>query len=334
MLKPYLEKLITQQNLSAQEAEAAVDLLTQSDNVAQTAAFLVLLRAKQETSAEIFGLVKGMRKHDIKVTLDYPVLDIAGTGGDGANTINISTGASILAASCGVPVLKHGGRRSTSHCGTADVLEALGVNINLQAAQVKSCLAQASMAFCFAPNFHPAMKKNKEARVALGIRTAFNILGPLLNPADNVHLMMGVFDENLLPPVADVLFNLGAPRSMVFHGCGLDELSCIGPANVIEVTATEKKAYQLDPRAFGFSVCTLEDLRGSDAQQNAQTLRAVFAGNEGPIADTLIFNAATALYIYGKSPSITVGIKVVRENIQNGNAQRVLQQLIKTSNEV
>lgn len=334
MLKPYLEKLVAQRNLTTQECQAAAEIMLQSDNHIQIAAFLALLRAKQETSDEILGIVKTMREHMIKVELNYPVLDIVGTGGDAANTINISTGASILAASCGVKVAKHGNRRSTSQCGAADVLEALGVNINLDAKAIKSCLEQVGMAFCFAANFQPAMKKLKETRIALGIPTLFNMLGPLLNPTNTAQMMLGVFSEKLLAPIADVLFKLGTTRSLVFHGTGLDELSCIGPANIIEVTAREKKSYILDPQEFGFATCSIADLRGGTPQQNAETLKDVFRGKTGPITDTLIFNAAVALYLYGKTPDIASAIPIVKQAIQNGDTTRLLENLIKVSNTI
>lgn len=328
MLKGYLERLILGQDLTAEESEQAMDrIIDDAESLCQIAAFLVLLRAKHETPDEIFGIIKALQKHMQKIFFDFPVLDIVGTGGDRANTVNISTGAGILAASCGVKMVKHGNRSVSSQCGSADVLEELGIKINMEANNVIKSVIETGFGFCFAPNFHPAFKKINPIRKELVIPTCFNILGPLLNPAQAKYLMIGVFDENLLNLMAEVLIKLKVEHALVFHTNGTDELSCIGPAQVIEITGSEKQNYILDPQHFGFAKCKLQDLQGGSAQHNAKLLVEVFAGKENPLADTLIFNAAVALYVYGRADSIEKAIPIVKENIKNNNAMFMLNRI-------
>ncbi len=328
MLKPYLEKLIKHEDLTAAETKAATELMLQGAESSQVAALLVLLRAKQETAEEILGIVQAMRANMISVVAKTPVLDIVGTGGDGAHTVNVSTGAAILAASCGVKIAKHGNRSVSSMCGSADVLEALGVNINMGSEQVAKCIEKVGIGFCFAPNFHPMMQALRDVRKSLGVPTCFNILGPLLNPVQAEYLLIGVFNEALVPLVADIVFKLGVKRALVFHGNGLDELSCIGPVQVTEIDATEIKSYELNPQSFGFEKCNIQDLQGGEAHENAQILLDVFNGKPGAVADTLIFNAAVAAYVYGRAQSIEQGIELVRNNIAAGKAMQLLKDFI------
>lgn len=333
MLKSYIEKLLNGKNLTSKEAELAIDIILDGANSHQIAAFLVLLRAKKETANEIIGIVKGMQKRMIRLNISSPVLDIVGTGGDGANTINISTGAAILAASCGVKIAKHGNRSVSSQCGSADVLEALGVNINLSPRKVEECIKKVGIGFCFAPNFHPTMKKIKDIRKNLNIPTCFNILGPLLNPAKAEYLLVGVFSTEIMNLMAEVILNMGVKKALIFNGSGLDELSCVGSAKVLEVTLSGINSTVLNPEAFGFSKCAAEDLRGGTAKENAEILLGVFKGRSGPIANTLIFNAAVALYVYGITSSIEEAIPLVKNSINNGMVLKLLSNFIAFSQE-
>jgi anthranilate phosphoribosyltransferase len=331
MLKTYIEKLMSGENLTEMEAQTAVNEILNRASPSQIAAFLVLLRAKKETTDEILGIVQGMRERMIALSIATPVLDIVGTGGDGANTINVSTGAAILAASCGVKIAKHGNRSVSSRCGSADVLEALGVNINLSADKVVKCIEEVGIGFCFAPNFHPAMKSIKEVRKSLAVPTCFNMIGPLLNPAKAKYLLIGVFNEELMHLIAEVVFELGVQRALVFHGNGLDELSCVGSANILEVSDAEIKPIILDPKDFGFPRCEVADLKGGFAKENAKILLDVFNGKSGAIADTLIFNAAVAIYVYGITRSIEEAIAMVKFNIKTGKVISLLNKFINFS---
>lgn len=336
MLKKLIEKLIAKQDLTAKECALTIEEILREDHLysnEQIAAFLVLLRAKSETAEEILGIVTAMRAHMLKVNTAFPVLDIVGTGGDYANTINISIGASILAASCGVKVAKHGNRAVSSKCGSADVLETLGVKLALTPEKVTDCIGKIGIGFCFAPIFHPAFKKIKVIRKALGIPTCFNLLGPLLNPASAEYLIIGVFAQNLVDLISEVLLKLKITRALVFHGVGIDELSCIGTTQAIEIISGSKKYLIIDPQKLGFAKCRLEDLQGGDPQLNAQLLNQVFAGQPSAIADTLILNAAVALYIYGKTKSIAEAIPIIKENIANANAKKTLKNLVEKTNE-
>lgn len=334
-MKECIEKLIAGKNLSREEVTRATVEIFNDVNPYQTSAFLSLMRAKGETPEEILGVVDAMRASMVKLDLNFPVLDIVGTGGDCANTINISTGAGILAATCGVKVAKHGNRSVSSKCGSADVLESLGVNIQCTPQRTIECIKKVGFGFCFAPLFHPGLAKLKEVRTGLGIPTLFNILGPLLNPAAAEYLMIGVFNEGL----ADLLSNIITinyqrsttnyiKKALVFHSSGFDELSCISPASVIEVTLAGKRRYILDSADYGFKRCKAEDLRGGVPNENANILKNVFAGKQGAVADTLIFNASVALYACGKSESIEQAIGAVKEKLQNGAAGKTLKSLV------
>ena len=340
MLKNNIEKLIVGKNLSREEAMQAFVEIFNDVNPYQTSAFLSLMRAKGETPEEILGVVDAMRSSMVNLDLDFPVLDIVGTGGDCVNTINISTGAGILAASCGVKVAKHGNRSVSSKCGSADVLESLGVNIQCTPQKTAKCIEEVGFGFCFAPLFHPGLAKLKEVRKGLGIPTLFNILGPLLNPAAAEYLMIGVFNEGLVDLLSNVIainYKLSTinciKKALVFHSSGLDELGCISPAAVIEVTPAGKKRCILDSSDYGFKRCKVEDLCGGTPDENANILKSVFDGKQGAVADTLIFNAAVALYVYGKSESIEQAVGAVKERIKNGEAGRTLKNLVDFTNE-
>lgn len=299
-----LNQLIEKKSLSSEETFTAVCELL--NDPVKMAGFLVLLRAKGETVDEILGLVKAMRSQMKRVEMDRPVLDIVGTGGDGAGTVNISTGAALMAAKLGIPVVKHGNRAVSSQCGSADVLEAMGYDIHMD---VQKSVQASGFGFCFAPDYHPMMKAMRGLRNALNMPTAFNLIGPLLNPAGTDYLQIGVYLPTLVPIIAEVLFRLGTRRSLVYCGHGIDELSCIGPSEAILVTETGMKKLTIDPEKLGFKLCSLEDLRGGDATMNAALLKQP----KGAILDTLILNVAVALFLYGPAMSIEEGVKMARK---------------------
>jgi len=320
-LKDIINKLIERKDLTREEAETGVRAVIAGVDHCQTAAFLVLLRAKGETPAEVAGMVTAMRDHMIRVDSAGSCLDIVGTGGDGHHTVNFSTAASILAAACGARVAKHGNRSVSSQCGSADVLEELGVTIALPPAAVTHCLEQAGIAFMFAPGFHPAMKNVVPVRKALGVRTVFNILGPLLNPAECTRMLIGVYSEAMVPLMAEALHALGAEHAMVIHCGGLDELAPIAVATVATATPSGVQMSTIDPFALGFAKCTIEDLKGGDRVANADILRKVLSGQmSGPIADTVILNAGAGLYVAGKAMSVEAGCVLAADCLASGRA--------------
>ena len=333
-LKSSIEKLMRGENLKSFTCQQALDeMLDPTINPLQIAAFLVLLRAKHETANELSAIVKTLRDKMIIVPSSYALLDIVGTGGDGLNTVNISTGSAMLAASCGVKVAKHGNRSVSSLTGSADVLEALGVNIQLTPNQISKSIDQIGIGFCYAPNFHPVTRALSHFRKELNVPTTFNIIGPLLNPANAAHIVLGVLDETLLPVMADVLIQTESARSVVVHGMGLDEISCAGSTKIIEVDRQDKVEYMIDPLEFGLARCDIADLRGGDANVNARLLLDTFKGKRGPIAETFILNTAVALYIYGLYPSITEALPHASENLYGGAVFKLLNNWIEFSND-
>ncbi len=276
----------------------------------QMGAFLALLSAKGETVDEIFGLVQVMRSQMLPLVLDRPTIDIVGTGGDQAGTVNISTGSALLAAKCGASVVKHGNRSVSSLCGSADVLEAMGYNIHETPEEVQESVKKTGFGFSFAPNYHPAMKQVRAVRNAIKIPTIFNLIGPLLNPAGTDHMQIGVYKPELVPKIAEVLFRLGTKRSLVYSGHGIDELSCIGKTEAILVTEKGLETLTIDPESLGLKKCTLEDLKGGDALMNARMLKNPPAG----LKDTLILNAGVALFLYGAAKTIEEGVQIAKKN--------------------
>lgn len=338
LLKNPIEKLMQKKNLDSDTCQQALHAMLLPDaNPVQTAAFLVLLRAKTESADELAGMITALKQKMISLPTQHKVLDIVGTGGDGANTINISTGSAILAASCGIKIVKHGNRAVSSLAGSADVLEALGVNIESTPEKISASVDEIGIGFCFSPNFHPAMKELRALRKQLNVPTTFNILGPLLNPANPAHFLLGVFDESLLGLIAAALKQTGTARSIVVHGCGIDEISCLGPAKIIEVTQDGLNESIIDPEKLGLSLCSITDLQGGNAQTNAQLLLDTFSGKRSgkhrAIADTLILNAAVALYLYGLYPSTAAAIAHAQENLYNGTALTLLKKWIEFSHE-
>lgn len=325
MLKSVIEKLLVRQNLTPEESALAIREVLDGSNSPQNAAFLALMRAKGETAEELHGIIEVMRTKMLEVTTPCPVLDIVGTGGDGANTLNISTASALLAAACGVKIAKHGNRSVSSLSGSADVLEALGIFIHASAPVIARSIGEIGIGFLFAPDFQPSLKQVKETRKSLSVRTLFNIIGPLLNPAKPAHLMMGVFSEELLGPAASLLMRMqGQRRSMVFHGSGLDELSTVGPAKVIEVTKDGMRPFLLNPMEFGLKKCTMEDLKGRDAAYNAGRILETLEGIDSPFADTIVLNAAVACHLYGVTGSIQEGIALARSRLKDGSALALL----------
>ena len=310
-LKPLIEALTERRDLTRAEAETGMRAIIAGVDPCQTSAFLVLLRAKGETPSEVAGMVSVMREHMVRVDPKGTCVDIVGTGGDGHHTVNFSTAASVVAAACGAKVGKHGNRSVSSQCGSADVLEALGVVITQPPSGVEYCLEQAGISFMFAPGFHPAMKNVVPVRKALGVRTVFNILGPMLNPAACTRMLIGVYNEAMVELMAGALHQLGAELAMVVHCGGLDELAPIAVATVATVTPAGIQMGTIDPFLLGFSKCTLADLKGGTAPENAQILRDVLSGKlPGPVTDTVVLNAGAGLYVAGIAPSVEKGCQV------------------------
>ena len=300
MLKPYISKAMQHKHLSQTEAEAAMHLImTGQATPAQIGGYLVALRMKGETVDEITGSARAMRKQATHVTgHNYQQLfDTAGTGGDGAHTFNISTAAAFVLAGTGRKVAKHGNRAASSQCGSADVLSALRVNLNLNSEQVSACIHQVGIGFLFAPSFHPAMKHAIGPRRELGQRTIFNLLGPLTNPAGATHQLIGVYDAGLTEPLAEVLGALGGQAAYVVYGYGgLDELTTNGPNRVSRLRDGRVTTFELEPAGLGLRRASKEDLAGGDAQVNARMLRALLAGqDDSPRRDVVLLNAAAAL---------------------------------------
>jgi len=335
ILKDSIEKLMRKENLDAHTCrEVMEEIVKPGANSLQVAAFLVLLHAKSETVEELAAIVNYLKEKMIPVPTSHKVLDLVGTGGDGAHTINISTGSAILAASCGVKIAKHGNRAVSSLSGSADVLEALGVNIELSPEKVSACIDKVGIGFCFAPLFHPVLKELRGLRKQLNLPTVFNLVGPLLNPAHANYILMGVYHAHLLPLMAGVLKQRPAMHALIVHGCGLDELSCVGPAEVIEVRDGNTKTAVIDPATLGLPHCRLRDLQGGDAKTNAALLRELFQGKQrGAIANTLLLNAAAAMQLYGLCATMQDALQLATDALYSGRALTLLTHWIECSHD-
>ena len=332
-----LAKVVEGQDLSAAEAEAVMEeIMAGRATDAQIAGLLVALRMKGETAAEIAGFARAMRRHALKVTVSRrDVIDTCGTGGDAFDTFNISTAAAIVAAAAGAAVAKHGNRSVTSRCGSADVLERLGVRLDLTPEQVGRCIDEIGIGFLFAPALHPAMKYAIGPRRELRLRTVFNLLGPLTNPADARRQVLGVFDARWVRPVAEALRDLGSEHALVVHGLdGLDEISTTGPTAVAELKDGRVAEYELIPEALGFTRARPEDIAAGDVDESAEILRAVLEGEEGPRLDIVLINAGAALYVAGRAGSIEGGIALAREAVASGAAVKKLDELVELTQRI
>ena len=337
MIKEAIVKIVNKQDLTYNEAYAVMnEIMSGETSQTQNAAFLAALStksAKAETSDEIAGCAAAMRDHAMKVTTDLPIFEIVGTGGDGAGSFNISTTSALVAAAGGMKVAKHGNRAASSKCGTADCLEALGVNIDQSPEKCAELLQEAGMCFFFAQKYHTSMKYVGAIRKELGFRTVFNILGPLTNPGSPKMQLLGVYDEYLVEPLAQVLISLGVERGMVVYGQDkLDEISASAPTRVCEFKDGWFKSYTVSPEDFGLTRCQKSDLVGGTPAENAAITRAILAGEKGPKRDAVLLNAGAALYIGGKAETWKDGLALAASLIDSGKAAETLEKLIEVSN--
>lgn len=337
MIKEAIVKIVDKQDLTYDEAyEVITEIMSGQTTPTQNAAFLAALSTKStkaETIDEISGCAAAMRDRATKVENDMDLLEIVGTGGDNSNSFNISTTTAFVAASAGIKVAKHGNRAASSKCGTADCLEALGVNINLEPEKCISLLNEVGFCFFFAQKYHTSMKYVGSIRKELGIRTVFNILGPLTNPASPERQLLGVYDESLVEPLAQVLIKLGVKRGMVVYGQEkLDEISLCAPTTVAEIKDNEYKRYEITPEQFGFERCTAADLTGGAPEENAAIIRAILNGEKGHKRNAVLMNAGAALYIGDKADSMAGGIRLAEELIDSGKTLATLEAIIKASN--
>ena len=335
MIKEAIHKVFKKENLTYEEAEAVMNEIMEGEaSAVQMSSYLTALSMKGETVEEITASAAGMRAHCVRLLHDMDVLEIVGTGGDGANSFNISTTSSLVISAAGIPVAKHGNRAASSKCGAADVLEALGVNITIAPEKSRELLEKIGICFLFAQNYHFAMKYVAPVRKELGIRTIFNILGPLANPAGAKMELMGVYDENLVEPLAHVLANLGVKRALVVYGTdGLDEISLSAPTKVCEVKDGTFTSYEITPEQFGLTRCSKDDLVGGTPAENAQITRDILAGKPGPKRDAVLMNAGAAIYMAGKADSIQAGIDMAKEMIDSGKAAAQLEKFVELSNQ-
>ncbi len=337
MIKEAIEKIVNKQDLTYDEAYTVMnEIMSGETTPTQNAAFLSALSTKSaraETTEEIAGCAAAMRDHATKVTTDMELFEIVGTGGDNAHSFNISTTSALVAAAGGVKVAKHGNRAASSQCGTADCLEALGVNIQQSPQRCVELLKEAGMCFFFAQKYHTSMKYVGAIRKELGFRTVFNILGPLTNPGSPSMQLLGVYDEYLVQPLAQVLINLGVKRGMVVYGQDkLDEISMSSPTTVCEFKDGWMKNYTICPEDFGLTRCTKEALVGGTPEENAKITLSILNGKQGPRRGAVLMNAGAALYLGGKAESMKDGIALAAELIDSGKALETLKKLIEVSN--
>ena len=335
MISEAIIKLSNKEDIGYEAAKAVMnEIMSGEATDVQKAAYLSLLSAKGETIKEITGSAEEMRNHATKLSHDGDVLEIVGTGGDGSNSFNISTTAALVIAAAGVPVAKHGNRGASSKSGAADVLEALGVKITISPEKSAEILKKIGICFMFAQGYHGAMKYVGPIRKELGIRTVFNILGPLTNPAEASLQVMGVYEEDLVEPLANVLNNLGIKRGMVVFGQDkLDEISLSAPTTVCEIKDGKLNSYVITPEQFGLTRCKKEDLVGGTPEENAEITKSIFSGKKGPQRDAVVLNAGAALYIAGKADTIEGGVRLAEQIIDEGLAEKKLEEFVRLSNE-
>ena len=334
-IREAIEKLVSRIDLSeAETIEVMTQIMTGEASPLQIAAFLTALRMKGEKVEEITGAARVMREKAHRVSVgSKTVLDTCGTGGDQKGTFNISTTSAFVLAGAGVDVAKHGNRSVSSQSGSADVLGALGVKVDAPKERVEQCIAKIGIGFLFAPLLHEAMKYAVQPRRDIGIRTIFNILGPLTNPAMATRQLIGIYSGDLVAVIAHVLKNLGSARALIVHGLeGLDEISLCGPTKVAELRDGAVKEYTVEPEQFHLKRCRLEELHGGNAEQSALIVRGVLDGKEGPARDVVLINSGAAFYVSGRAGTIQDGIRLAAESIDSGKARQKLAELVEMTN--
>jgi anthranilate phosphoribosyltransferase len=333
--KPLIAKVATGQSLTREESEAAFAIMMSGEATpSQIGGFLMALRVRGETTDEITGAVSTMRAKVTPVEAPPDAMDVVGTGGDGAGTYNISTTAAFVVAGVGVPVAKHGNRAISSKSGAADVLMALGVNIDLSPEMIAGCIREAGIGFMFAPAHHSSIKHVGPSRVELGTRTIFNLLGPLSNPAGVRRLLVGMFSPQWLEPAANVLKDLGAEAAWMVHGAGgVDEITLAGKTKVVELKGGEIASFEISPGDVGISEAPIEAIKGGDAEENAEALRGVLDGASGAYRDTVLMNAGAALVVAGKADNLKDGVTLAATSIDQGKAKERLDRLVAVSNQ-
>jgi len=329
----FLHIAVSGKDMSEEEMMAAMtEVMDGKVGDTQLAAFLTALYFKNVTVPEIVGAARVMRDKAEKVNAKDSV-DTCGTGGDGADTFNISTTVAFVVAGAGVRVAKHGNRAVSSKSGSADILKYLGVNIDASLPTVERCIEEVGIGFLFAPLMHKAMKHAAAVRKALGFRTVFNLLGPLTNPANAHAQVLGVFDSKLVTPLAEVLRKLGSRHALVVNGFdGLDEITLTGKTHIAELKNGKVNNFSFDPKEFGYSLCSVADLKGAEPETNAEIMREILNGSSGPKTDIVVLNAAAAIYVGGKADSIEKGIRVATNSIESGAASKKLEELCRVSN--
>jgi len=321
-MKTYIKKISESENLNIQEAEDAITKIFTEATDAQIAGLLVALKMKGETSEEIAGFAIGMKKvaNMIEPEVQGALVDVVGTGGDKHNTINVSTASAIVTAAAGVAVAKHGNRSITSLSGSAEVLRVLGIKVDKAPEEVKKAIETKGIGFMFAPMFHPSMKRVGGIRQEMGIRTVFNMLGPLTNPANAKVQVVGVFEQKLCKPFAEVMKMLGVERAMVVHGDGMDEISNLSTTFIAELKDGKVSTYTISPEELGIKIATANDIVGGTPEENARDIIYILKGEKGPKRDIIVINSAAALYVAGKADSIKEAIPIVEEVIDSGKA--------------
>jgi anthranilate phosphoribosyltransferase len=334
-IKEFIAKVADGASLDEAEAEQAFDIIMSGDATpAQIGAFLMALRVRGETVDEITGAARIMRAKALHVSAPEGAIDVVGTGGDGSGSLNISTAAALVVAGCGVPVAKHGNRALSSKCGAADVLAALGVNIDADMALIERAIREAKIGFLMAPRHHGATRHVAGPRIELATRTVFNILGPLSNPAMVKRLLVGVFSGDWVVPMAEVLGKLGVEKAWVVHGSdGLDELTTTGPSQVAAVEGGKVTTFEVSPEDAGLSRAKSADLKGGNAEYNAAAMRGMLAGEPGPFRDIAVYTAAAALIVAGKAKDLKQGAAIAAEAVDGGGARAALDAMVAITNE-